>query len=609
MVVQCGQCGTKFRLDESKIGPKGAKVRCSKCQHSFIVKRDEPSAPPGPAPETEVTGGALDGFNPDTEPTRPSEVRAARALAGPRVAAPQLVVPSPMDTLPTVPSPPSAALPVGAAAPASTAPQPALGAHPRTTNPNPPLAAPRSTGPLPPPSFDDLPLSGSSTPTRASPESPIHEVKTAVYTVPESIRAASARAATAGMPTDDASGIGLSVQDVAAINLDADDSATSVLSAGALAAARQASRDLPARPAPTAESPPDNLADIPSADADLIDGSEVALVGAAPATTASAAIAADPLGEGFEPLGGISADGTVHFGDGGDNRVDRVAGLEGSDGVAIGRLHARPTGKDVAPAAASTTAPSAQPAPEPPTQSGPSRGWSLGVKLVTTAVAVLVLALGVFVFQGGGRLDLSRIGLGKRGAEGRSAAASPIGYQDVIPVAMRSVLYPTRAGRQVLVFVGNAENRSGQPRRDIDAIAELKDREGRLVASSRSPLGLSFGPAELYELTDRESIAALWREAVSKNGVPVLQSRAQSPFTIVLLNPPAGLADMTHAVRLDKGEALAAAVPPPAPPPPISPEPGSGDPSLADSDKLKGKKAKLKGKKAKRKAKAPEEIE
>ena len=37
MIITCASCFTKFRLDDSKISEKGAKVRCSKCQHVFFV--------------------------------------------------------------------------------------------------------------------------------------------------------------------------------------------------------------------------------------------------------------------------------------------------------------------------------------------------------------------------------------------------------------------------------------------------------------------------------------------------------------------------------------------------------------------------------------------
>ena len=37
MIVTCDSCLTKFRLDDSKISTKGTKVRCSRCQHVFLV--------------------------------------------------------------------------------------------------------------------------------------------------------------------------------------------------------------------------------------------------------------------------------------------------------------------------------------------------------------------------------------------------------------------------------------------------------------------------------------------------------------------------------------------------------------------------------------------
>ncbi|MBW1972602.1 MAG: zinc-ribbon domain-containing protein [Deltaproteobacteria bacterium] len=37
MEVTCEKCGTTYRLDESKISPKGTKVRCMKCKNEFMV--------------------------------------------------------------------------------------------------------------------------------------------------------------------------------------------------------------------------------------------------------------------------------------------------------------------------------------------------------------------------------------------------------------------------------------------------------------------------------------------------------------------------------------------------------------------------------------------
>ena len=43
MIIQCEQCSTKFRLDDSKVTAKGVKVRCAKCKHVFSVKQEQPA--------------------------------------------------------------------------------------------------------------------------------------------------------------------------------------------------------------------------------------------------------------------------------------------------------------------------------------------------------------------------------------------------------------------------------------------------------------------------------------------------------------------------------------------------------------------------------------
>jgi predicted Zn finger-like uncharacterized protein len=45
MIVVCTTCQARFKVADDKIGPRGAKVRCSKCQNVFVVHR-EPGAMP-----------------------------------------------------------------------------------------------------------------------------------------------------------------------------------------------------------------------------------------------------------------------------------------------------------------------------------------------------------------------------------------------------------------------------------------------------------------------------------------------------------------------------------------------------------------------------------
>jgi len=52
MIVICTKCQAKFRVADDKIGPRGAKVRCSRCQTIFHVHAEAaaPSGPPQVAP-------------------------------------------------------------------------------------------------------------------------------------------------------------------------------------------------------------------------------------------------------------------------------------------------------------------------------------------------------------------------------------------------------------------------------------------------------------------------------------------------------------------------------------------------------------------------------
>lgn len=45
MIIQCGQCATKFRIDDARVTEKGVKVRCAKCKHVFIVSKPGAVAP------------------------------------------------------------------------------------------------------------------------------------------------------------------------------------------------------------------------------------------------------------------------------------------------------------------------------------------------------------------------------------------------------------------------------------------------------------------------------------------------------------------------------------------------------------------------------------
>ncbi|NVN89255.1 MAG: zinc-ribbon domain-containing protein [Desulfuromonadales bacterium] len=68
MIIQCEQCRTKFRLDDSRIKDNGVKVRCAKCRHIFTVTKEQPEAL-----QPSDFGTVLDQTSGFAESTSPSE--------------------------------------------------------------------------------------------------------------------------------------------------------------------------------------------------------------------------------------------------------------------------------------------------------------------------------------------------------------------------------------------------------------------------------------------------------------------------------------------------------------------------------------------------------
>ena len=48
MIIECQTCHARFRLDESRIKGRGARVKCRKCGDSIVVLKDGASSPPAP---------------------------------------------------------------------------------------------------------------------------------------------------------------------------------------------------------------------------------------------------------------------------------------------------------------------------------------------------------------------------------------------------------------------------------------------------------------------------------------------------------------------------------------------------------------------------------
>ncbi|MEE8409270.1 MAG: zinc-ribbon domain-containing protein [Myxococcota bacterium] len=596
MIVKCAKCGTKFRLDEAKIGPKGAKVRCSKCQTTFVVQQPPPSPSPNELPE---------------------EVQAPNPLElGARLPAPALG----LDLSGGKP-------PVGLNSTGKISDQ---------VNTAPGLDLPGMTSPSSPPGSSELPdLPGAGLPKylSASGVGPIHEMKTAVYEVPPELREklggddplaldmdAPPPAAFPGPGTGSASIAPDDDEPTAGASFDLDASQATGLrplsepglgdSPGDSLATKV---DIPSVPSPATPAH-DNLDDLPMEDADLIEAASAPDMPAPPSASGgdpgSLSVLERPLGAGasdaVESMGGEGLDdplGGPHLGDG--------TGSVSSDGTFVPpSATERPFETAAAPADTSSgrielarIKPAKKTSGEIAAvraERAPASGSSIGVNIVMSIVVVVAIGFGVLLYLGGGRLDLSVVGLGKKSGAAR-ATSSSIGYQDVFPASLRSVTYPTAIGNEMLIFVGTAENRSGDVRKQIDVVAELRDAGGRVVASERAPLGLPLGPAELYGLTDGESVAEAFRALAREHGEPTVAAGTTVPFTVVLLEPPSGLSALSHTVFLKAGGAvLPAPEPEPEPEPVVEPEPRKGK----RKGKRRGRKDKRRGRKGKRKAKA-----
>lgn len=84
MIAACPKCTARYRVDESRIGPEGAKLRCAKCQALFRVlapaasqapatpaAQEPPAAAPAPAPSAPTAA------SPAPQPAAPAEAPVA----------------------------------------------------------------------------------------------------------------------------------------------------------------------------------------------------------------------------------------------------------------------------------------------------------------------------------------------------------------------------------------------------------------------------------------------------------------------------------------------------------------------------------------------------
>jgi predicted Zn finger-like uncharacterized protein len=125
MIIQCEQCRTKFRLDDSRVKDSGVKVRCAKCKQIFIVRKELPETVPQPAfadlleRSTEIAGQS------PPAPQLDAETESSASDAEQELAAPPFSVPGPLESATAMDSapfePPEEELSPGAASAAESA--------------------------------------------------------------------------------------------------------------------------------------------------------------------------------------------------------------------------------------------------------------------------------------------------------------------------------------------------------------------------------------------------------------------------------------------------------------------------------------------------------
>lgn len=92
MIVQCDKCKTKFRIADEKVSDAGVKVRCSRCAHVFMVKRDFGAVPSASEVERALHNAGL---------TPSSDIMSTVGVAIPSALQQQ---PTPVQPLPSFPS-------------------------------------------------------------------------------------------------------------------------------------------------------------------------------------------------------------------------------------------------------------------------------------------------------------------------------------------------------------------------------------------------------------------------------------------------------------------------------------------------------------------------
>ena len=73
MIVSCERCGARYKLDDSKVTERGAKITCPRCRHIFVVY---PGNKPAEKPSPVVIGGGDDNSAADSAGAPPKKISA-----------------------------------------------------------------------------------------------------------------------------------------------------------------------------------------------------------------------------------------------------------------------------------------------------------------------------------------------------------------------------------------------------------------------------------------------------------------------------------------------------------------------------------------------------
>ncbi len=152
MIVVCTGCSAKFKVADEKVGPRGAKLKCSRCQAVFTVHREpvvEPTPSPAPLPASPAS--------PAAPPPLPRRAATSTSLPA---AVP--LAPSP-ELGPAVDARLAFEVDLEPAAPRARAPAAPPAAFPQLLGQDDPFAAPPPApleAPLPPPPIDPFGAAG-----------------------------------------------------------------------------------------------------------------------------------------------------------------------------------------------------------------------------------------------------------------------------------------------------------------------------------------------------------------------------------------------------------------------------------------------------------------